>query len=370
MLRTLDRYVLRTFLSNYVLSLFVLISLYVVLDLFVNFDEFTESSVGLGNKLYNIFDYYLYNLPLYFSMLSGVITAFAACATLARLKKQNEMTAVLASGTSLYRLAAPIIMAGLVMNGLLILDQELLLPRVAPKLARERDDVEGMRSYGIWCIRDGENRLVSAEYFQPKLKRVRNFIVLELNKTPTGTRQLGDVIHARKARWDEQQHGWVLEDAGRRITLGDAAAASLREEANIERLPLGFYPTELTPEEMLARQSAQWVQFLSLRQLNMLRRQSDVDPNQIDQIKHGRFTLPINNMILLLLGISFFMTRLPENVLTQGAKALAATAAAFIVVFIGQQFVGTVGLWPALPAWLPIFIFLPIAVLLLDNVKT
>ncbi len=41
MLRTLDRYVLRTFFSNYVLSLFVLISLYVVLDLFVNLDEFT-----------------------------------------------------------------------------------------------------------------------------------------------------------------------------------------------------------------------------------------------------------------------------------------------------------------------------------------
>lgn len=255
MLRTLDRYVLRTFFSNYVLSLFVLISLYVVLDLFVNLDEFTESKMDTASKLYNIFDYYLYNVPLYFSMLSGVITAFAACATLARLKKQNEVTAVLASGTSLYRLAAPIIMAGLVMNGLLILDQELLLPRVAPKLARERDDVEGMREYGIWCIRDGEDRLISAEYFQPKLKRVRNLIVLELNQGPTGARQLGDVVQARKARWDERQHGWVLEDRGTRITLADAAAATMHDDANIERLPLDFYRTDLTPEEMLARKS-------------------------------------------------------------------------------------------------------------------
>jgi len=40
-MKTLDRYLLQSFLVNYFLSLFVLISLYVVLDLFVNLDEFT-----------------------------------------------------------------------------------------------------------------------------------------------------------------------------------------------------------------------------------------------------------------------------------------------------------------------------------------
>jgi len=75
-------------------------------------------------------------------------------------------------------------------------------------------------------------------------------------------------------------------------------------------------------------------------------------------------------MILLLLGMSFLMTRLPRSVLTQGAKALVTCAAAFLITFIGQQLVGTGSFSPAFPAWLPIFIFGPVAALLLENVKT
>jgi len=181
MIRTLDRYLLRSFFSNYVLSLFVLICLYVVLDLFVNFDEFTELGLPITKVIANIVDYYAYNLPLYFSQLSGIIILFAACGTLARLQRQNEITAVLASGTSLYRLAAPLVVASLLMNVLLILDHEIVLPRVAPKLIRARDDVEGARVYDVWCVRDGENRLVSAMKFSPKRKMIRGFIVLELS---------------------------------------------------------------------------------------------------------------------------------------------------------------------------------------------
>jgi lipopolysaccharide export system permease protein len=107
MIRTLDRYLLRSFFSNYVLSLLVLISLYVVLDLFVNLDEFTQGGKSIAEIVTNIGDYYLYNLPLYFAQISGVITLFAACGTFARLQRQNEITAVLASGTSLHRLATP-----------------------------------------------------------------------------------------------------------------------------------------------------------------------------------------------------------------------------------------------------------------------
>jgi hypothetical protein len=96
----------------------------------------------------------------------------------------------------------------------------------------------------------------------------------------------------------------------------------------------------------------------------------------VDRIKHERFTNPINNMVLLLLGIAFFLNRLPETVLTQGAKALGTCAVSFLIAFAGQHLIGAAGavagipIPPALPAWMPIFLFGPVAVLLLANVKT
>lgn len=368
-MKILDRYILRSFFYSYVLSLFVLISLYVVLDLFLNFDEFSENRKPIVQIARDIFDYYIHNVPLYFSQLSGVITAFAACITLARLQRQNELTAILASGTSLYRVALPVVLASFGVNLLLVADQEFLLPAVAPKLARERDDVEGARSYGIWCVREGKDRLLSAQYFSPKEERIRGLIIMERSQQPNQRAQMGDVITANKARWDGERHGWVLE-RGMRVKVAEAVTGGITSEAPVTREPLDFYPCELNPAELLARQNSQWVQFLSVRELNKLQQRDDVNHLQIAQIKHSRFTLPVNNMILLLLGISFFMSRLPESVLTQGAKALVTCAAAFLITFIGQQLVGAGSFSPALPAWLPIFIFGPISALLLDNVKT
>ncbi len=371
-MKILDRYVLKSFVFNYMLSLITLISLYVVLDLFVNFDEFTEGQRPVVSVVGSIADYYFYNLPLYFHQLSGVISAFAACATLARLHRLNEVTSILASGTSMYRLSAPIILAGMATNALVILDQEIVLPSVAAKLARNRDDVEGARAYGIWCVRDGENRLLSARQFSPKQGRIRGLIVMELAAEPEFEGRMGDVILADKAEWTrrEGRQGWRLE-RGIRISVRDAWTGDLRRDNVLDRTPIDFYEAELPPEELMFRQTAQWVRFLSLRQLQDLQRRQDVDTVQVAQIKHGRLTLPINNMIMLLMGLVFFMHRLPGAVLTQGAKALGMCAASFLVVFIGQQVVGAatpqlVGL----PAWLPIFLFGPVVAVLLSGVRT
>lgn len=372
-MKILDRYILKSFLYSYFLSLLILISLYIVLDLFVNLDEFTEHKTAY-ECVRAIFDYYGFNVPMYFAQLSGVITAFAACATMARLHRQNEITAMLASGTSLFRIAAPIVLASVGMNVLLVVDQEVVLPAVAPKLARQRDDVEGKRSYGIWCVRDDENRLVSAQNFSPHLARVRGLIIMELLREGNRPARLGDVITAPKARWDAQRHGWDLTDGGNgsgvRIQVAAAVAGGITSEAPVKRVPISFYPTKLNPEELRARQTAQWIQFLSIRQLNELIDCDYTNRAEIDKIKHGRFTLPVTNMILLMLGLSFFLNRVPENMLTQGGKALGTCAAAFMVTFIGQQLMGAGSLPPALPAWLPILLGGPAVALLWDNVKT
>lgn len=365
MFRTLDRYLLKLFLVNYVLALSTLISLYVVLDLFLNLDEFTEAGKPVLQVAANIASYYIYNIPLYFSQLSGVIVLFAACFTLARMQRQNEVTAVLASGTSLYRLVMPLAFGAIGMNVLLVLDQEVLIPQVAPKLARSRDDIEGQRVSEVWFVRDGESRLISAMAFKQSDRKIKGMIIMELR--PNG--QLGDVITADKASWDEQRHGWQLERGIRTKAVSDLGDVLTSAHA-AKKVPEFFYATDLTPEELKLRQTAQWSQFLSVRQLLELESRGDIQPAQTAQIKHSRFTLPINNMILLLLGLSCFMTRLPGSVLTQGGKALGLCSVSFLIAFAGQQLVGSLSVSPALPAWLPIFIFGPLSVVLLDNVKT
>ncbi len=377
MLKTIDRYLLRSFLYNYLLSLAVMISLYVTLDLFVNLDEFTEESPGAVEILRNIVSFYGYNLFLYFAQLSGVITLFAGAITLARMQRSNEMTAFLASGTSMYRIAAPIIVAGLLMNVLWIVDQEVIVPSVAYKLVRPRDDIEGRRVYGVWCLQDGPGRLLSASRFYPKNQRLLRMVVLE--REPDGT--LTGVVTADLAEWDAGQRGWNLK-RGTRTYQATKTLDISTPGAGIRGESLSFYKSDLSPEEIVLRQSAEWTHFLSLRQLGELQRRNVVGAAQVAPIRHARFTQPINNLLLLLLGIVFFLRREPASVIVQGGKALAVCSACFVIGFVGIHLIGSIqtefmlpllGLVhvpSALPAWFPALVFSPVCVLLLDGIRT
>src|SRR3954462_12328144 len=95
-MKILDRYVLLTFLKNYLISFMVLIGLFIVLHLVFNFDELFEAqsktgpTTGLGSfltVLYIIWDYYFYQVFLIYAQLSGVIAVVAAAFTFVRFSR-------------------------------------------------------------------------------------------------------------------------------------------------------------------------------------------------------------------------------------------------------------------------------------------
>ena len=187
--------------------------------------------------------------------------------------------------------------------------------------------------------------------------------------------RLESVITADKAAWNADEGGWMLE-RGMRLRVAEHGGAGISRSSNIEYDPLDFYASTLPPDELLFRQTAQWMRFLSIKQLDELEQRQAADQRTLAQIKHGRFTLPINNMILLMIGLTFFLHRVPGSILNQGAKALGVCAVVFILSFVGQQMVGagvsgtTSAFLQALPAWMPILVFGPVTVVMLDSVKT
>ena len=113
-MKILDRYVLISFLKNYLISFMVLIGLYIVLDMVFNFDELAEvqqktaTAGGVASVLAlmrNIADYYFFQSFKIFVHLSGIIPVVAAAFTLIRLSRFNELTASMAAGVPLLRTA-------------------------------------------------------------------------------------------------------------------------------------------------------------------------------------------------------------------------------------------------------------------------
>jgi lipopolysaccharide export LptBFGC system permease protein LptF len=165
-MKILDRYVAKSFIIGYVIAFCVLIGLRIITDLFINLDEFTEhADLDTLAIIKNVLIFYGLNCTLYFRDFAGMITALAAAFSFGRMVRSNELVAVMASGISLKRIIAPIVFLALLLTGLLIIDQEFLIPPLADKLVRSHDDVPGQESYDVMFISDGNGSLINSQKF-------------------------------------------------------------------------------------------------------------------------------------------------------------------------------------------------------------
>ena len=91
--------------------------------------------------------------------------------TLLRMTRNNELTAILAAGTPLLRVAAPIILIAVVLTGLGWVDQEFVIPNIIPQLLMKHNQVNdpGAASSAkpLPPIRDSANRIVMASRYYP-----------------------------------------------------------------------------------------------------------------------------------------------------------------------------------------------------------
>jgi lipopolysaccharide export system permease protein len=369
MFTVLDRYLLRSLLVNYAVALAVMISLYIVLDMFVNMDEFTEHGYALYTVVANMVDYYVPNIFLYFAQLSGVITLFACTAVLARMRKLNELTAILASGVSLYRVARPVVIFGIVMTGLLIVDTEWVIPAVAHKLSRDHDDADGKRAYEVLFLQDRGGALLSAERFHPATHDLKQLLVLMRDEEG----KVWQTWEADRAIWEpadeSRPHGrWKLERGRLTTRLGAAGEPGLGPREDQRVTYPAYYESDLKPEDIQLRQAQGWVRYLSLRQLRELQADRSADIASIVQTRHTRISAPIVGMLLLLLGVPFFLDRSPANVVSDAGKCLLVCGLCYVITFVAQNVRSETA--SALPAWIPIFVFGTLAVVLLDRVRT
>ena len=358
----LDRYVIRNMLFSYFVVFALFVGLRIVVDVFTEIDEFTETMLPAGDVVQNMLSYYGYHLFQYYQEFAGPIVVFAALFTLFRIRRANETLVMLSSGMSLYRLLWPVGMVGLLLNSLLIVNQELIIPRIADKLVREQENALGEKTVAVRLQCDQENRLLLGS-LDPRENVMTNVFLISRDKTGRMTR----LEHAQRAQWIHSADGggWKMYQAESLDALKE------REPGEVEQKDI-FYPTDLTPLELSLRGSSEYLRFQSTAKLAAMSKQDYIRKRMgstLDVEKHFRFTNPIINVIILLLAAPLVVSREPKSVFMQMIKGLLVIVGAFGLSFVCQQ-LGGVQLRPLFAAWLPIVIFGPIAVLVLDSVKT
>ncbi len=375
-MKILDRYVAKNFLIGYVIAFCVLMGLRTITDLFVKLDEFTEhSDLSTMEVVTNILKFYSVNCTLYFRDFAGMITAVAAAFSFGRMVRCNELVAVMASGISLKRIIAPIVFLALLFTGVLVVDQEFLIPALADKLVRSHDALPGQESYDVRFICDSKGSLLNSQRFDVETGTLHYPTILLRRKIGTGAiwRVIGS-IRAEKAVDKDNTGQWKLHS--RDTTTGELLPYGLHKKVGggmPTKIP--FYSSDITAKDIPIRRKSEHKTLLSLRDLTALEQQETGirDLAQLSSQKHFRITDPIINLVMLMVSLPILVCRDPKAMKSAVMISFGITAACFITTFVCKMLATEVvfdRVMPALWAWLPVFIFLPIAFIELDSMKT
>jgi lipopolysaccharide export system permease protein len=365
-MKRLDKYIAKNFLIGYAISFFVLIGLRIIVDLFVNIDEFTEhSGLGTVDIIKNIFIYYGLNSTLYFRDFAGFITVIAAVFSLGKMVRNNEFVAMMASGVSLKRVITPIIILALLLTVLLVMDQELIIPSQADKLVRSEDDLPGQESYDVWFIADSNGSLICSRRFDVATSTLQSPTILIRKRSENlNIWQLDGKISADKAVYNPQTKKWDLVNG-----------LFTRKEAASQARKIESFSTDITPKDIPVRRKSEYKTLLSSSQLAQLAAQKTKirDLAQLYSQRHFRITEPVINLLMLMVCLPILICRDPKQMKSAVMISFIMAGACSMITFACKMLATEMvfdRVMPELWPWVPVFIFLPIAFIELDSMKT
>jgi lipopolysaccharide export LptBFGC system permease protein LptF len=125
--------------------------------------------------------------------------------------------------------------------------------------------------------------------------------------------------------------------------------------------------SELTPRTVALRQSSDWMQYMSISELTQLLqiKRSYVNADKAMMICHTRLADFFNNILLLLVGVPFVLSR-ERNIKASALMAVLMVGGVYAFIFLARY----VGLAPMPAAWLPLLVFGPISAVMIEAIKT
>lgn len=370
----LDRYIARQFLFNVVAITVILFSFVLLVDISLNMDRYlrvAEASLRddgadepalraqVTRAGYLIFDLWWPRLLQLFNFTLGLALVAAMGFTCAQLVRRRELVAVLASGQSLRRVARPIVVVAIGFIGLQIANQELVLPRIAPLLTRDPGQA-GTRSLGstrVPLTTDGAGNVFYARAFDADNETIEGLTVWFRHPE---TRQAIARVEADSARWEDG--AWQLSGATwiHLTTTGRVP----------ERDSLG---ATLDPTTLKMRQFRGLGQNLSWQRIDqMLERDELMDDftrDRLTRIQLGRVSVWGGNLLVLLLTMPFFLTRVPRNMALQSLKCAPIAIIALVGTILGAS-IAIPGAPAAVGAFIPLMILAPAALASLSMIRT
>jgi LPS export ABC transporter permease LptF/LPS export ABC transporter permease LptG len=354
----LDEYVMRAYGTNFLLSLGTFALLYVVFTFFELMGDIVRNQtpfIIVGEYLINL-------LPFIVNAVTPLCSLLAVLITFGALNRSSELTAMKATGISLYRVVAPILLLATLLAAALFAFDESYLPEANRRQEQLRAEIKnkpaqtfllpGRQFISGKTDKAGDpTRIFYYQAFDTDRYVFDDLTVFEFDPvTFTLTRR----IHAQTARWDSTVGQWVFDNgwqrsfSGETIVPGSYQTFSVATFPEIREQPTYFKKEDKPSDEMSYGELDKYIADL---------RQSGFDTIKLQVQLANKLAVPAITLVMAILAVPFAVSMGKRGGLAGIATAIGVAIAYWVVAGVFSSMGNINTLPPMLAAWSPDLLF-------------
>ena len=352
----LDEYVMRSYALNFILSLGSFVVLYVVFTFF----ELMGDIVRNQTPFIVVGEYLFYLIPYIISEVTWLCSLLAVLITFGALNRSSELTAMKATGISLYRVVAPVLVLAAIIATALFAFNESYLPDANRRQDQLRAEIKGKPAQtfllagrqfisGQTDQAGAPSRIFYYQAFDATENVFANLTVFEFDpQTFTLTRR----IFAENVHWDPNVNLWIFDKGWVRTFPGDANPTyhpfPVATFPEIREQP-GYFKKESRPsDEMSYGELTRYIADL---------RQSGFDTIKLYVQLENKLSVPAITLVMAVLAVPFALTMGKRGGLVGIATAIGVAIAYWVVADVFSSLGNVNTLPPLLAAWSPDLLF-------------
>jgi lipopolysaccharide export system permease protein len=348
MMKILDRYILKKFITILFFNILAFIVIFVIIDLIENLDKFLSFDATFGQ----VFLYYFYYIPYIIILTLPISMLLASLFSLGSMAQYNEIIAIKSSSVSLYRILLPVLGFSLFVSLLVGMAGETVVPQTNRlrldiyryDIKKESRKMQSTRNQ--LAIQDENNRQVFIQFYETGKKRAHKVnIITERNN------KIIKRLDARYMIWEPDKSTWMLVDVTER-TFTDSTEQMSRVDSMIYKnshiTPEDLTELEIQPEEMNYVELNRFVD-------KMLALGADARRWLVDL--YMKISYPLANFIIVLFGAPLAAKKRRSGPALGFAIALLISFIYFLFLRTGQVLGHKGDLTPWLAAWIGNIVF-------------
>jgi LPS export ABC transporter permease LptG/LPS export ABC transporter permease LptF len=346
----LDDYVLRGFTLYLALIVAAFLMLLLVFTLFELLGDIMRNQVSpltVGEYLLNVVPYFLYTTtPL--SMLLAVLVTFGL------LQRSNEITAIKATGISLYRIIIPVLIASTLVAGVLFLSDQIYLPYTNKRQDALRNQIKGkpaqtyLRPDRKWIFGQHSD-IYYYQFFDPDRDVFGGVSVFQFDPH---TFQITHRISADRAHWSNSMGRWVYEQGWERSLSGSAIE-------NYRKFDAATYPELAEAPAYFKKEIKQSseMNYDELRRYIHDLEQSGFDVVRLRVQLQKKIAYPLITLVMAVLAIPFALSAGKRSAVAGVATAIGIGVVYWTISGLFEAMGNLSQLPPAVAAWSPDLVF-------------